>query len=407
MQTNVIEEVVRYEEYDFAGISASIGIYGIHKFPAMLHFKLVESLIDEFSSPEEIVYDPFCGSGVTLNVAIRKGRDAIGTDINPLALLIAEVRSLSDVNIESCLKELLQNWNNLTPDIPKVRNLNYWFKDYVIEELGKIRDFLLKLPQSKEKKFLAVAFSQTVRDVSLTRKGEFKRYRMKISEIEKFSPSVLTTFVNLSRDYYQRLISWSKPKGKLSLYLHDTRHPLPFDEKIDIVITSPPYGDSKTTVAYGEFSSFSLEWLQGIITLPSYSIDRKSLGGDRRRTFCEIPSFPSLEKTIGDISQKDSKRAKEVLSFYKDLFVSIRNITSKLSDRATVCFIVGNRRVKKCTVLMDKIVKEMFEYFGLSHYETRVRRILNKRMPLNNSPSNKKGDRDETMKNEFIVIMKT
>ena len=211
----------------------------------------------------------------------------------------------------------------------------------------------------------------------------------------------------MSRDYYQRLISWSKPKGKLSLYLHDTRHPLPFDEKIDIVITSPPYGDSKTTVAYGEFSSFSLEWLQGIITLPSYSIDRKSLGGDRRRTFCEIPSFPSLEKTIGDISQKDSKRAEEVLSFYKDLFVSIRNITSKLSDRATVCFIVGNRRVKKCTVLMDKIVKEMFEYFGLSHYETRVRRILNKRMPLNNSPSNKKGDRDETMKNEFIVIMKT
>jgi len=333
MQMNVIE-VVRYEKYDFAGIPASIGIYGIHKFPAMLHFKLVESLIDEFSSPSEVVYDPFCGSGVTLNVAIRKERNAIGTDINPLALLIAEVRSLSDVSVESYLRELLQNWNDLTPDIPKVRNLNYWFKDYVIEELGKIRSFLLNLPQSKERKFLTVVFSQTVRDVSLTRKGEFKRYRMKLSEIEKFSPNVLDTFVKLSRDYYRRLISCSKPKGRLSLYLHDTRYSLPFDEKVDIVVTSPPYGDSKTTVAYGEFSSFSLEWLQGIVTFPSYNIDKKSLGGNRRQAFCKIPSFPSLEKTIEDISRKDGKRAEEVLNFYRDLFVSIRNIVDKYRSNA-------------------------------------------------------------------------
>ncbi|TCK03933.1 DNA methyltransferase [Phorcysia thermohydrogeniphila] len=406
MQVKATERVIRYKEYDYAGILASTGIYGIHKFPAMLHFKVVESLIDEFSSPEEIVYDPFCGSGVTLNVAIRKERNAIGTDINPLALLIAEVRSLTNINPEEYIKELLQNWEKLTPEIPKVKNLNYWFKDYVVEELGKIRSFLLKLPPSGEKKFLSVVFSQTVRDVSLTRKGEFKRYRMKPSEIEKFSPNVLATFISLSQDYYKRLTSWPKPKGKLSLYLHDTRRPLPFNEKVDTVITSPPYGDSKTTVAYGEFSSFSLEWLQGIITLPPYNIDRKSLGGDKSKAPYEIPSFPSLEKTIEDISKRDRKRAEEVLSFYKDLFICIRNITGKLSDRATVCFIVGNRRVKKCTIPMNEIVKEMFEYFGLNHYETRVRNILNKRMPLNNSPSNKKGDKDKTMKSEFIVIMK-
>ena len=111
MQTNVIEEVVRYEEYDFSGISASIGIYGIHKFPAMLHFKLVESLIDEFSSPEEIVYDPFCGSGTTGVVAIRYGRRFVGIDFNEDYLKDLAIPRIEDelkakqINCERFLKE--------------------------------------------------------------------------------------------------------------------------------------------------------------------------------------------------------------------------------------------------------------------------------------------------------------
>lgn len=38
--------------------------------------------------------------------------------------------------------------------------------------------------------------------------------------------------------------------------------------KFDLMITSPPYGDSRTTVAYGQFSRLSLQWLdlENIIT---------------------------------------------------------------------------------------------------------------------------------------------
>ena len=121
IQTN--SKKVRYETYDFAGIAASEGVYGIHQYPAMLHFKLVESLIEEFSCRENIIYDPFCGSGVTLNVAIRMGRFAIGTDINPLAILIAKVRSFVEVEPEKYLSKLEKYWNSLHSDIPNVRNI--------------------------------------------------------------------------------------------------------------------------------------------------------------------------------------------------------------------------------------------------------------------------------------------
>lgn len=32
-------------------------------------------------------------------------------------------------------------------------------------------------------------------------------------------------------------------------------------KKWDVVLTSPPYGDSKTTVAYGQFSFFGNHWI--------------------------------------------------------------------------------------------------------------------------------------------------
>jgi len=46
------------------------------------------------------------------------------------------------------------------------------------------------------------------------------------------------------------------------------------DESVDIVITSPPYGDSRTTVAYGQYSRFSLEWLG----LKNGDVDKLSMG---------------------------------------------------------------------------------------------------------------------------------
>ncbi|MCS7073857.1 MAG: DNA methyltransferase, partial [Bacteroidia bacterium] len=43
---------------------------------------------------------------------------------------------------------------------------------------------------------------------------------------------------------------------------------------------------------------------------------------------------------------------------------------------------------------------------GFTHIETIIRNIPNKRMPNKNSPTNITGKKDETMNNEYIVIMR-
>lgn len=390
---------------DFKNEIASFGRYGIHDYPAMLHYLVVREILKEYGHGKKILYDPFCGSGVSLCEGLRAGLSVYGTDINPLALLIAKVRcsNISDLPKE----EILDKIKNSIPDIPEVKNIDYWFKDYVIEQLGKIRAVIKEYRDKDFYKLLLVAFSQTVRDVSNNRKGEFKRFRLTNKELIKFNPDVLWIFNKNLTDYLNRLnFDYINSESKnIGIYKADTRETVPFSEKVDIVITSPPYGDSRTTVAYGQFSSFSLDWLRGLNPFgdSDLRLDKESLGGKIKQSNTDFSL--TLKKTIELLKSVDTKRANEVEAFYYDLFLACKKISERLNQKAIVCFVVGNRTVKGIQIPMDDIVRELFEYLGLNHIKTLIRKIHNKRMPLQNSPTNLTGEKSDTMKYEYIVLM--
>jgi len=81
------------KELSFAGEKLTRGRHKIHPYPAMLHPLLVDFLIKKYVEKDDVVFDPFCGSGVTLLQASVNGHKSIGFDINPLALLIAKVKT--------------------------------------------------------------------------------------------------------------------------------------------------------------------------------------------------------------------------------------------------------------------------------------------------------------------------
>jgi len=54
---------------------------------------VARKLIEMLSEQGDTVFDPFCGSGTVTTEAVRLGRHAIGFDITPLALFIAEVKA--------------------------------------------------------------------------------------------------------------------------------------------------------------------------------------------------------------------------------------------------------------------------------------------------------------------------
>ncbi|MDI6767970.1 MAG: hypothetical protein QME52_14210 [Bacteroidota bacterium] len=171
---------------------------------------------------------------------------------------------------------------------------------------------------------------------------------------------------------------------------------------VDIVVTSPPYGDSHTTVAYGQYSRLSAAWLG--LEEPE-GVDRKLMGGKIQK---KIPRLPSeqLAETIELIAQKDPKRALEVASFYQELHQSITNVAQVIKPGGFACYVVGNRKVKGTVLPTDVAIMDFFSSLGYERVDTHNRVIPNKRMPLRNSPTNAASILDETMTREYIVVMR-
>ncbi len=85
------------------------------------------------------------------------------------------------------------------------------------------------------------------------------------------------------------------------------------DDSVDLLLTSPPYGDSRTTVAYGQFSRLSLQWLD-YNKKTTTNLDSKSLGGRKKyQNNNQILKSESLHEIIYKISKIDKKRSKYVL----------------------------------------------------------------------------------------------
>ena len=65
---------------------------------------------------------------------------------------------------------------------------------------------------------------------------------------------------------------------------------------------------------------------------------------------------------------------------------------------------MGNRRVKNIELPTDKFIAEKFVQNSFIHLTTIKRKILNKTMPVRNSPTNQTGILSNTMNYEYIVV---
>ncbi|MCA9686746.1 MAG: hypothetical protein KC457_31560, partial [Myxococcales bacterium] len=68
--------------------------HGFHAYPARMHPKLARVALTELRpGPDAEVLDPFCGSGTVIVEAMVAGWHALGSDLDPLALRLARVKS--------------------------------------------------------------------------------------------------------------------------------------------------------------------------------------------------------------------------------------------------------------------------------------------------------------------------
>jgi len=402
--------------WDFKTANTKTYTHCYHNYPAMMIPQIAERLIVKYGKNAKILFDPYCGTGTSLVEAILKSINAIGTDLNPLAQLIAKTKT---AKIELKILDLyLNEFNNFSfslnfgfnkPNIaiPNFKNIDFWFSKETQNKLAIIKQFIDNIKDNNVKNLFYIAFSETVRESSFTRNSEFKLYRIPEKQREKFNPdvfSIITSKLVRNRkglvDYLNKTKYINAKAQIFGFNTVETIGNIP-EKSIDIIVTSPPYGDSRTTVAYGQFSRLSNQWL-GIEN--ANQIDNKLMGGK----ISNIKKFGIniVDEIIENITIKDNKRAREVYSFYKDYYKSINNVSATLKCGGYACYVVGNRKVKGITLPTDKITRAFFEANGFEYKNTFIRNIPNKRMPSKNSPTNEIGKTETTMNNEYIVVMR-
>lgn len=400
----------RDHSWDFTTANTKEYTHCYHSYPAMMIPQVARKLINLYSKPGYILLDPFCGSGSALLEAKLKGLKSYGIDINPLALLIAKSKTtiIELSEIKKFYNRIVKRYKKITrTKNPDFFNINFWFKEDIIKDLTRLRKAIFEIENEAIRDFFKVAFSETVRDVSNTRNSEFKLYRIPKYQLENYCPNVLKTFkskYNRNLKGLEILIEKIKEgkKAQAIVLKEDSRKQTSLkSNSIDLLVTSPPYGDSKTTVAYGQFSRLSLQWMG--YNKDNLKTDVKSLGG-KAPSPGEEPKTDLLKPIISLIGQKDEKRALDVFSYFFDLQKCFFEFKRVMKPKSTLCFVLGNRTVKGVQIPTDEITKEMGENMGWKYERTITRSIPSKRMPSKNSPSNIKGKKGNTMVNEYIVI---
>ncbi len=403
--------------WDFKKDNTKEYTHCFHSYPAMMIPQVARRLIDKYGGKSKRLFDPYCGTGTSLVEANLKNIDAIGTDLNPLARLIA-ITKTNPINLQT-LDLYLKDFNDkvfayrfsirdsFSIVLPDFKNIDYWFSKDIKEQLAIIKQYINKISDEAVQNFFKVAFSETVRESSWTKNSEFKLVRMSAVQMEKFQPDVFGIIeCKLSRNKNGLIayINAKKNGATTTVYDFNSVEAVPQNilpaNSIDIVVTSPPYGDSRTTVAYGQYSRLTNQWMG---YTDASQVDKILMGGIKNDEDIKFKS-KALNKTIDKIRKEDKNRSKDVVSFFVDYEKSIKNISTTIKPGRFACYVVGNRCVKGVTIPTDEITKDLFEENGFTHIETVIRNIPNKRMPLENSPTNIAGKKASTMRNEFIVV---
>ncbi|MBU4512088.1 transcriptional repressor LexA [Patescibacteria group bacterium] len=412
------DELTRRIDYswDFKGEKTKPYTHGFHTYPAMFIPQVAKRLLQNYSKEGDTICDIFCGSGTALIESRLLGRNSYGIDLNPLAIFLAKVKTT-----EIDPKKLTKEYFTLLDRIEKIKdkeiqrpnffNIDFWFKEPVIIQLAKIKKAIKSIKDRKVRNFFLVCLSETVRLASNTKNGEFKLVRIKKDKLKDYNPDVLGIFkkkaelnINGMTEFYRDVNKkiWAKP-----IFGDSSRGNGIKANSIDCIITSPPYGDSRTTVAYGQFSRLSAQWID-IFKEPNKAsgVDNELLGGKATKDLEHNLQSEYLDEVLDKISKKDEKRAKDVLSFYVDLNKCLERAYKILKPSKYFCLVIGNRLVKQVRIPTDFIITELGESVGFSCEDIVVRNIPGKRMPMKNSPTNVAGELEETMNKESIVILR-
>ncbi len=270
-------------DLDFTAQNTLYATHGLHAYAAKCPPQLVAYALNEYTEPGETVLDPMAGSGTTLVEARLRGRHAIGYDLDPLARLIAQVKSrrVHDSQIVGAYEEVVRRAEADVQELrhspvsaslraratpPDFANADYWFEPSVAAALAVLSHHIgqARMP-AHVRNFFWVAFSSLIlartsvanaRDIIHSRHHYYKHEQ---------TPDVLARFSQRVGRMRRQMADFREGCRRAPLETTSTVRPGDArslrvrSETVDLVFTSPPYA---TALDYPRAHFLAVAWMR-------------------------------------------------------------------------------------------------------------------------------------------------
>jgi DNA modification methylase len=261
-------------DWAFTDDATNFLTHGIHPYPAKYIPQIPGHLISMLSVRGDLVLDPFGGSGTTALEAVRLGRRALSYDLNPIGTLIGKVKTaflsksaVTDLHAIRCAVISKSEEKESPADrcekyaeyIPGIPNMDKWFSEIAQGELALI------------KSCVASVESKTARDVGnlvlakIVLKSSFQDSETRyVSKPFPMSQGYVTDLYIKAFDNVLSTVLAAQNSLKNGVsnfvtgnFVHSDSDVIP-DQTVDLIVTSPPYGNA---MDYHLYHRFRLFWI--------------------------------------------------------------------------------------------------------------------------------------------------
>lgn len=352
--------------------STRYSVHGLHEYKGKFNPQIARAILNILQVPSgAYVLDPFCGSGTSLVECFHLGINALGTDINPLAVFLANAKLLALQVPASVLRTgvtaSLRRHKTLRPmhaGLNEERRiyLERWFDPRILEEIECLRSAIESGSPSCAPLLLAIA-SNLLRSYSLQDPNDLRIRRRKDSLPEK---PFVEAYEQAAHTFISRLEAAQQALGKRPkmgrAFLQDSRSLKPGSKELarrtfDCALTSPPYA---MALPYIDTQRLSLVWLNllapsEILQLEARLVGSREIRGENKLSLVEtlrenrkqLPREQAeycldLQSAISD-DDGFRRRAVPILlyRYFAGMQEALRAVHGCMKERAPFALIVG------------------------------------------------------------------
>ena len=351
--------------------STRYSVHGLHEYKGKFNPQVARVLLNIFGAREGTrVLDPFCGSGTTLVESAHLGSEAVGTDLNPLAVFVtnAKIVALStpveqlEFDLNSIVSAISMNKLSSLGPIQTARDkfMSSWFDDEHRRWVEYLIFVISDVAENRSEIFLSL-LSNLLRDYSLQEPSDLRIRR-------RFSPMptepIAVAFEKAARKFLSSLSSTQKIIGvqpnRCTALLQDVRETASGKDigLFDIAITSPPYATALpyidtqrlSLVALGLCEPDEIRLLDGALigSREATTKQKAMIVAEMRSNESSIPAreMSFCTSLVQDLGPNDGFRRQAVPSLLYRYFVAMQSSLSAVLRRmkpgAPYALIVGH-----------------------------------------------------------------